>query len=147
MKEYRDPVSNLFCVTFDNSSVMGQFYEDIKILGSSSIASIFSQYVDQNIKQHYYKGDTAFNYANIQAYSDGDPIIASINQGNSFVFDKKFFTYDSGAFGECVKTRVVKFANPIDKISCGYKLVIIILTLKETIQYLCQKFLGSNDKL
>ena len=124
MKEYRDPVTNLFCVTFDNSSIMGQFYKDITSLQKSTINAIYQNYVDKQIKSYYYyKQDTGL-VLNSAFYKVGDFIKMRLGSGiNDFAFDGKFFLYQSGSFGECVKTSPVKFLVPNPKTKCGFKLV------------------------
>jgi hypothetical protein len=124
MKEYRDPVSNLFCVTFDNSSIMGQFYKDITALTKTSITSIYQNYVDKQIKKSYYYNQNTGLILNNAYYSVGDYIKIRLGTGvNDFAFDGKFFLFQSGSFGECVKTNPVRFLVPNQKIKCGFKLV------------------------
>jgi hypothetical protein len=125
MKEYRDPVSNLFCVTFDNSSIMGKFYKDITTLQKTTIDAIYKNYVDNQIKSYYYyKQSTGGLSLNEVSYSYGEFIRVKNGEGiNDFTFDGKFFIYKPGAFGECIKNNAVYFMIPNEKISCGLKFV------------------------
>lgn len=124
MREYRDPITNLLCVTFDNSSVMGEFYQNILNLGSSVIKSIFDSYVDTKIKSYYYNLNIPTNTEDF-FYALGGYLQAKINNNTSiqYVFDGKMFLYDSGPFGECVRTNAVKYMTPVTKRSCGLKIV------------------------
>jgi hypothetical protein len=124
MREYRDPVSNLFCVTFDNSSIMGQFFKDIQKLQQSTISAIYQNYVDAQQKLYYYYKQNTGVVINKSSYSVGDYIRIKLNNpSNDFIFDGKFFLYQSGAFGECIKTNSVKFMVPNERVSCGYRMV------------------------
>ncbi len=127
MREYRDPVSKLFCVTFDNSSVMGKFYKDITDLQKTTIDTIYQKYVDEDIKStYYYKLGVTQVDPNALLYDYGAYIkVENIDAPrlNRFVFDGKFFMYKAGAFGECVKNSAVRFMVPNEKSSCGMKLV------------------------
>jgi len=136
MKEYRDPVSNLFCVTFDNSSIMGQFYKDVQNLQASTINNIYKNYVDKHLSYYYYfKRDTGVAINKI-SYEVDDYIMAMQVSKNSIVFDGKFFTYQSGVYGDCVKTSVVKFMRQNEKIRCGYRYVKLFYLYIENIRFM-----------
>lgn len=130
MNYYRDPVSNLFCVTFDNSSIMGQFYVDIATLSQTTIDSIYSKYVSKYVNSYYYYNQDTGLVLNSDTYKVGDHLKVSLKSGiNSFAFDGKFFIYQSGAFGECTKTNAVNFLVPNKKATCGLKIVNIIFII------------------
>lgn len=127
MYEYRDPVSNLFCVTFDNSSIMGQFYKDIANLDKTTITAIYNNYVKKNINSNYYYNQNTGLIQNKNSYAVGDYLRVNLDYGqNRYIFDGKFFLYESGAFGECIKTKAVKYMVPIEKTSCGLKIVFFL---------------------
>ncbi len=123
MREYRDPVSNLFCVTFDNSSIMGLFYKDIQNIQSSTLNTIYQNYVEKHLSYYYYfKQDTGVaGFKTI--YEVDDYLRSRLISENAIVFDGKFFIYQSGVYGECVKNNPVKFMIPNEKVTCGYRLV------------------------
>ncbi len=127
MNSYRDPISNLFCVTFDNSSIMGQFYVDIATLSGTAINAIYQNYVNKQINSYYYYNQNTGLVLNSLNYALGDYIRMNLGKGvntfNDFSFDGKFFIYQSGSFGECTKTSPVKFMIPNPKSKCGLKLV------------------------
>jgi hypothetical protein len=143
MKEFRDPMSNLFCVTFDNSSIMGKFYKDITTLQKTTIDAIYKNYVDTQIKNFYYYNQNIDALpSNTINYLVGDYIRAKIGTGlNDYTFDGKFFTYKTGAFGDCIKNLAVRFMIPIEKSTCGFKLVKIIFKYRNLL-VLAQNFLG-----
>ncbi len=124
MREYRDPVSNLFCVTFDNSSIMGQFYKDIQNLAKSTLNTIYKNYVDQQQASYYYFNQNTGTVVNYITYAVDDYVRVKLSNSTNLVLDGKFFIYQSGAYGECVKTNSVRFMRPNQRVSCGFRLVI-----------------------
>ena len=127
MNSYRDPISNLFCVTFDNSSIMGQFFVDIATLSATAIDVIYRNYVNKQINSYYYYNQNTGLVLNSLTYALGDYLRMNLGAGkntfNDFSFDGKFFIYQSGSFGECTKTSAVRFMIPNLKSKCGLKLV------------------------
>jgi hypothetical protein len=123
MIEYRDPVSNLFCVTFDNSSVMGQFYQTIQNIAASTLNTIYQNYVNVQLSSYYYYNMNTGAVINQGSYQVDDYLRAKLTTSNHLILDGKFMTYQSGAYGECIKTNSVKFMRPNNQVSCGFRLV------------------------
>ncbi len=131
MREYRDPVSNLFCVTFDNSSIMGQFYRDIQSIASSTLNQIYQKYVDDHYNKYYYFNKDTGVVQNVNFYKVG--VYVGIRQNktqNNFVLDGKFFIYHSGPFGDCTKTNAIKYMQPNERVTCGLRLVRFLFTFR-----------------
>ncbi len=116
---YRNTVSNLFCVTFDNSSVKGRFYKNVQNMAKNDINNMMQNFVEKQIKSSYYKTEISNNKA---TYEIGDYLISK-TISNVVNMNGKYFLYELGSYGECVRTRPVRFLMPNDKISCGKKLV------------------------
>jgi hypothetical protein len=120
MMTYRDPLSNLFCVSFDNASIMGKFYTNIQNMGKGDIAVLMPKYVEPQTK-YYSNRETGMPLLQPN-YVIGDYVKSRSGDGY-FIQDGKFFVNDIGPFGECTKTRPIKFLTPFEKASCGYKIV------------------------
>jgi hypothetical protein len=123
MTEYRDPVSNLFCVTFDNSSIMGQFYQTLQNLAASTLNTIYQTYVNTQLSSYYYFNMDTGTVINQASYQVDDYLRAKLSNSTSLILDGKFLTYQSGAYGECIKTNAVKFMRPNEQAACGFRLV------------------------
>jgi len=128
MQDFRDPISNQFCVTFDNSSVKEKFYSTIKSLNETLTQAIFKYYVDLQFKKNYYNSITNQTYIGGKDYYDvGDVLRMKHYNNNSLVLQDKFYLYTTGAFGECVRTEPLRFMKNIPKKSCGFKIVILFI--------------------
>ena len=124
MQEYRDPISNLFCVTFDNSSVKDKFYSSIRSLNETLTRAIFKYYIDPGFKGNYYNQITNQTYIQTKDYYEVGEIIRMNHYPNSsLVLDDKFYLYNTGPFGECIRTEPIRFMKDIPKRSCGFKYV------------------------
>lgn len=124
MQEYRDPLSNLFCVTFDNSSVKSKFYSNIQSLNETLKQSIFKDYIDPQFKNNYYNNLGNGSYtADKLFYETGDIIRMGYFPNDTSIYKDKFFFFNTGAFGECERTQILKFMVDIPKVSCGKQLV------------------------
>lgn len=127
MQEFRDPLSNLFCVTFDNSSVKDRFYSSIQSLNETLTRAIFQYYIDSQFKGNYFNSITDQTYIKGKdIYEVGDLLRMKYYNNNTLLIQDKFYLYTSGAFGECVRTEPLRFMKNIPKNKCGYKLVISI---------------------
>jgi hypothetical protein len=122
---YRDPLSNLFCVTFDNGSVMGKFYTNIQNMDKSDIAALMQKYVQDQGRNSFYTNQNTLSLPTVLYYTIGDYVKAK-SADNTFLIDGRFFINDAGPFGECAKIRPVKFLSPIEGIGCGWKMVYLI---------------------
>jgi hypothetical protein len=121
MMGYRDPVSNLFCVTFDNASVMGKFYANLQNMDKADIAILMQKYVQEQVRSNYYTNKLIDNASQV-FYNVGDFVKATAND-NSYLIDGNVYINDVGPFGECAKIRPVKFLTPYEKVTCGFKIV------------------------
>lgn len=119
MKEYRDPVSKMFCVTFDNSYLMDSFFKEVQTLSIDNLTYIMRNYVDNKVKSRY---DTTNNNIIQGLYYNPFDEIKATSKNDLFYKNDKMFIYDSGAFGECVKKPVLFLENR-DKKTCGKKFV------------------------
>lgn len=130
MQDYRDPLSNLFCVTFDNSSVKAKFYSSIQYLNETLNKLIFEKYIDDQFKPLSAESITNQTYIADKFFYEAGEILrvnyyTFVNGTN--ILDDKFYLYKSSAFGECVKTEPLRFLKDIPKSSCGFKMVKFIL--------------------
>jgi len=125
MQSFRDPVSKLFCVTFDNSSVKDKFYSRIKSLNNTIILSLFKNYIDKKIK--IIKTpilvepivNTTRNY-----YLAGDGLkFEYYNSDNRTKIKNKFFMFNANTNGECVKNEPLLFMKNIPEKKCSKKFV------------------------
>jgi len=123
MAEYRDPASNLFCVTFDNSSVMGQFYQTMQNIGASTLNTIYQAFVNTKLSYYYYLNMDTGTVINQASFQVDDYLKVKQSNSNNLILDGKFLTYNSGAYGECIKTNAVKFMRPNEQAVCGFRLV------------------------
>ena len=119
INRYRDSISNLFCITFDNSSVKGRFYKNIQSMAKNDIINILQKFVDNQLKSSYYTAEISNNRAN---YEIGDFLISK-TISNVVNMNGKYFLFDLGSYGECIRSRPVRFLIPNEKVSCGKKLV------------------------
>jgi hypothetical protein len=127
MQEFRDPLSNLLCVTFDNSSVKDRFYSSIQTLNETLTRAIFEYYIDPEFKNNYFNSITNHTYKKDKdIYEVGDFLKMKYYNNNTLVLRDKFYLYTTGVFGECVRTEPLKFFKNTPKSSCGYKLVILL---------------------
>lgn len=104
---YRDQVSNLLCVTWDNSRDMGEFYI---MPAETNNEQVLKQLYD-NWKSIYIP-ESPVNSATTYIYGEYVRIIENENE------EKNFFWYQSDPYGYCVRTYGVKFLIPNKKISC-----------------------------
>lgn len=126
MQEFRDPLSNLFCVTFDNSSVKDRFYSSIQSLNETLTRAIFQYYIEPQYKGNYFNSFTNQTYENSKdIYQIGDILRMKYYNNNTLLLQDKFYLFKAGAFGECIRTEPLRFMKNIPKSSCGYKLVIL----------------------
>jgi hypothetical protein len=122
MVAYRDPISNLFCVTFDNSSVMGRFYKNVQDMAKNDVIALLQKYVEKQIRSYYYPNQNT-GMPSLKVFYDVGDLIRSKSSTGNFILDGKFFVNNVGPFGECTKTRAVQFLQPLERVSCGYKIV------------------------
>ena len=111
--KYRDQISNLLCVEFDNGKDMGEYFEDI----STTITGTFlTSHANYNTRNYINTGTQ--RRRNLQentttGYSPGSPI--KINRNNEIF---RFDIFEADSFGYCQNTSYVSFAVNIDKKSC-----------------------------
>jgi len=125
---YRDSLSNLFCIVFDNSSKKGKFYTELNNLDETKIKLLLSQFIQKDFYRIYYSQNSVTGLIlNKDRYDSGDYIRSHYNNINPYILEGKFFIDGMSASGECVKNRAIKFLINNDAISCGLKLVLKIL--------------------
>ncbi len=90
---------------------------------------LMQSYVNKQIKLYYYNKDL-ISIAVKTNFDVGDYIYAKAND-NTVLMNGKYFLFDRGAFGECTKTRAVKFMIPHEPVSCGFKIVSYFLILEK----------------
>lgn len=109
--KYKDQISNLLCVEFDNGKDMGEYYEDISSTFTSSLLTNRDDYKTRN-----YLDSSQRRRRNLQessGYSPGDQINITINN-DIFRFD----IFEADSFGYCQNTTYVSFGVNINKKSC-----------------------------
>lgn len=125
MQSFYDPVSKLFCVTFDNSSVKDKFYSSIKSLNETIISSIFENYINKKVKklneqvlvEPFY--NTSRNY-----YLIGHGVKAQYNnENNKTKLKDDFYMFNANTNGECVRNDRVLFMKNIPQKKCSRKFV------------------------
>lgn len=123
---YRNSLSNLFCVTFDNSSDKGKFYTNVNDLDETKVMLIFNNYIQNDFLKNYYSSILSTGLIlNKDRYDLEDYIRIHYNNSNPYVLEGKFFIEGTGSSGECIKSRPVKFMINNDPIICGKKIVFI----------------------
>lgn len=125
MQSFRDPVSKLFCVTFDNSSVKDKFYSSIKSLDRNTISSLFTRYIDEKVKKLKTSElkeptiDSSENY-----YLIGQGLKSSYtNPNNRTNLKADFYMYNPNTNGECVRNERLLFLTNIPEKKCSQKFV------------------------
>ncbi len=121
---YRDALTSLFCVVFDNSSAKGKFYTDLKNLDETKIKMLINNLIETDFYRNYYSqtSGTGLNI-NKDKYDTGDFIRVHYNNSNPYILEGKFFIDEMSVSGECVKNRAVKYMVNNEPISCGIKFV------------------------
>lgn len=131
MQEFRDPLSNLFCVTFDNSSVKDRFYSSIQSFNETITKAIFQYYIDPQFKGNYFNSITNQSFVKGKdIYEVGEVLRMKYYNNNTLLFNDKFYMFTTGPFGECVRTEPLRFMKNMPQSSCGYKLVIFYNSTK-----------------
>jgi hypothetical protein len=99
---------------------MGEFYSSLSSLTQQDLFSLTQTYSAKNLQLFY----NSYNITTEtkSAYSVGD-YISAINNSNKLIMNGKFFINSASPFGHCVKNNPVRFMVPIDKVSCGLKIV------------------------
>ena len=121
---YRNSLSNLFCVTLDNSSDKGKFYTNVNDLDETKVMMIFNNYIQNDYLKNYYSSILSTGLIlNKDRYDSADYIRIHYNNSNPYVLEGKFFIEGTGSSGECIKSRPVKFMINNDPITCGKKIV------------------------
>lgn len=128
---YRDALSNLFCVVFDNSWQKGKFYTDIANMDETRIKMLMSNFIETDFYKNYYSQTTGTGLIlNKDRYDSGDYVRSHYNNTNPYILEGKFFIDGMGPSGQCEKNRAVKFMVNNEATSCGFKLVIKLLPFK-----------------
>jgi hypothetical protein len=126
---YRSSLSNLFCITFDNSGSKGNFYTEVD-LDETAIKLLLNEYIQNDFYSIYYKSVTETGLIlNNEKYNAGDYIRIHQNPLNPYVLEGKFLIESAGPNGECVKNRPVKFMINNRNENCGIKIVIINISI------------------
>ena len=129
MQSFQDPVSKLFCVTFDNSSVKDKFYSSIKSLNETILNTIFEKYINQKIKikENSNLIEPNFNLSlNYYLVGDGVKLEYTQNQTNNRTKkENKFYFFNAHTSGECVRNEPLKFMKNIPERRCSKKFVMI----------------------
>jgi hypothetical protein len=104
---------------------MGKFYKALS--SSTNLNDILQKNIDKYFKTYYYSNQNTGVPSNTQnGYKFGDYILVKTN-GKAYIMDGKFMIYESNPFGECTKTKAVKFMTPNEPASCGLKMVYKII--------------------
>ena len=125
MQSFRDPVSKLFCVTFDNSSVKDKFYSNIKYLNNTIMSSLFKNYIDKKIKviKTPILNEPSYN-TTLNYYIIGDGLkLAYYNENNRTKIKNNFYMFNANTNGECVKNEPLLFMKNIPEKKCSKKYV------------------------
>ena len=125
MQSFRDPISKLFCVTFDNSSVKDKFYSSIKSLNSTIVSSLFKNYIDKKIKaiKTSVKEEPKYNKT-LNYYLIGDGLrVAYEKKDNQTNIKNNFYMFNPNTNGECVRNEPVLFFKDIPQRKCAKKYV------------------------
>jgi hypothetical protein len=137
MFSYRDPVSNLFCVTFDNSSNQNKYFKNVQNIDKANLTALMKGYVQDQTRSAYFTDDETIKPQQI-FYDVGDYIRIQ-SATNDFNLNGIFFVNNVGPFGECSKTKPVQFLMPVEKITCGNKIVNIDLTCRRLLTNVTRK--------
>jgi hypothetical protein len=122
---YRSSLANLFCVSFDNSGVKGNFYTEVE-LDETAVKLLMDEYIQNDFNSIYYKSVTETGLIlNNEKYNAGDYLRIHQNPLSPYVLEGKFLIEAAGPNGECIKNRPVKFMINNPNENCGIKLVII----------------------
>ncbi len=132
MQDFRDPISNLLCVTFDNSSVRDRFYSSIQSLDEKLLSNIFKYYIDTQNKGNYFQSITNKSIVEDKdIYEIGDILRIKYNNkiNSTYLLENKFYLYASDAFGLCARTEALMFMKEIPKSKCGFRLVFSLIKI------------------
>lgn len=125
MQSFQDPISKLFCVTFDNSSVKDKFYSSIKSLNETIISSLFKNYIDKKIKVLKTSEliEPGFNSTK-NYYFVGDGLKMEYTKNNNITNIKNsFYMFNPNTNGECVRNEPLLFMKNIPMKKCSKKFV------------------------
>lgn len=114
--KYRDQISNLLCVEFDNGKDMGEYFEDISTTITGTFLTSHANYNTRNYINTGTQRRRNLQESNTTGYSPGSPI--KINRNNGIF---RFDIFEADSFGYCQNTSYVSFAVNIDKKSCIMK--------------------------
>jgi len=128
MFNYTDTSSGTICISFDNSAEIYSFFKNLNVLNSTDIANLYTYYVPYASDTSFFYNSTQFaatylstTYTVKDVYFGGE-ILRPLSTGR-FVQDEKFFMYDKGPFGECMKAHPVRFNLDIKNKNCAFKIV------------------------
>ena len=115
-------ISDLFCVIFDDYSIMDEFYLLVQNYNVSTFNSYVSTVSDPKLDSIINNNSTLFYvnpvvYVNKNAFNFDDPLVL-YNKNKNTNYDGYFFIKSVGPYGECVNNAVVRFWKNIPKFTC-----------------------------
>lgn len=123
MYEFNIPEKKLFCVNFDDASIMSQFYPVVQSLSKDTLISYINTLSNSSYSQILSNNTFYVIPTPIYFYKWGD-IITVYNITKSSYYDLFFFVKQPGPYGECVKNKIIRFWNNVPTISCRNFIVI-----------------------
>ena len=118
MNEFNIPERNLFCVNFDDSSIMDQFYKTVQKLDNNTLTGYVSSVSDPKLKSILVNTSLYFTVVRPQyLYLWGDAI-SLYNITKTTSHDIILYRKQAGAYGECVTNGVISYWYNIPTFSC-----------------------------
>ena len=130
MNDYTNTDRNLFCVNFDDSSIMVDVHKTVANSNTTQLQSILVSYVSTVSKPYYSSllgNNPLYSLSKSYAYNIIDDPIIIYNPVAISRYEYTFFTQSVGPYGECEQNGVIKFWRNTPPFSCLLTLVIIII--------------------
>ena len=124
---YSSTDKNLFCVQFDDSSIMDGVRKTTANYNSTQLQSVLVSYVSTVSKPYYnslLSNSLLFTLSYPYSYYLIDDPVRIYNLGAISNLELTFFTQSVGPYGECEKNGIVKFWTNKPTFSCLFILVI-----------------------
>ena len=122
MTSYRLPLSNLFCVKYDNSDIKGQFYDFLTYNPTEYDIILQQKRADQLTTNYPLYYDNAYIKPNAASYQFGDEL--QVKSSSYVTKYRRFLLPSPGPFGDCKKIYPVKFMVNMEERTCGKMFVI-----------------------
>ena len=125
MSEFNMSSDELFCVNYDDSSVMSNFYSLFKNFNITNFNTYVSSVSDPKLRSIIYDSTNLYNLdKNLGLNFLSDQPIQLYNVIKNTKYEQTYFRSSIGPYGECVKNGVVRFWTNIPKFTCRQMFVI-----------------------